>query len=219
MLDDPYNPCIGVEKFVVAGRERYLKNDELSRLGTAVSEVEAKRPDLAPAMAAIRLLIFTGCRRNEILDLKWEHVDVEAACLRLPDSKTGAKVVHLPAPALEVLSNIERVEGNAYVIVGRKSGARLVGLNHIWARVRERADLEDVRLHDLRHSYASTAVNLNIGLQIIGNLLGHKQASTTEKYAHVDDDPAKAAAERIGAAIVGAMFSGKTAEVHKLGKG
>ncbi len=209
---DGSNPCRHVEKFKERKRERYLSASELLCLGEVLAEAERTRTELPGAIAAIWLLIFTGCRRSEILTLRWEHVDFEKECLRLPDSKTGARTIHLNAPALEILSVVEHQDGNPYVIVGGKPGAHLVNLRKPWQRIRKQADLEDVRLHDLRHSFASVAVGLGESLHMTGKLLGHSQAQTTQRYAHLADDPVKAATERVGAAISG-MMAGKTSEV------
>jgi integrase len=209
---DGSNPCRHVEKFKERKRERYLSASELLRLGEVLADAERTRTELPGAIAAIRLLIFTGCRRGEILTLRWEHVDFEKECLRLPDSKTGARTIHLNAPALEILSVVEHQDGNPYVIVGGKPGAHLVNLRKPWQRIRAQAELEDVRLHDLRHSFASVAVGLGESLHMTGKLLGHSQAQTTQRYAHLADDPVKAATERVGAAISG-MMAGKTGEV------
>jgi integrase len=124
-------------------------------------------------IAAIRLLLVTGCRLNEILTLRWDYLDMEGLCLRLPETKTGAKVVQLSAPALEILSNIERRDGNPYVIVGQKRGSHLVNAQKPWRYIRTQASLDDVRLHDLRHTFASVAAGLGEGLSMIGKLLGH----------------------------------------------
>ena len=212
---DGSNPCRHVEKFKERKRERYLSASELRRLGEVLEGVERTGTEFAGAIAAIRLLILTGCRRGEILGLRWDDVDFENQCLRLPDSKTGARIVHLNAPALELLSNIERQDGNPYVIVGGKPGAHLINLKKPWQRIRERAHLKDVRLHDLRHSFASVAVGLGESLHMTGKLLGHTQAQTTQRYAHLADDPVKAASDRVGAAISG-MMAGKTGKIVHL---
>ena len=135
------------------------------------------------------------------MTLRWENVAPETAELRLPDSKTGAKVVHLGKPAVAVLRGITRVEGNPWVIAGRRLGSRVASLHYPWGLIRKRADLDDVRLHDLRHSFASGALLIGEGLPMIGKLLGHSQVQTTARYAHLADDPAKAAADRIASRI------------------
>jgi integrase len=130
----------------------------------------------------------------------------------LPDSKTGAKILHLPPPALATLAETPRIEGNPFVIVGGNAGARLINLQKPWRAIRARAGLDDVRLHDLRHAFASVAASSGMGLPIIGKILGHTQASTTARYAHLASDPVKAAAASVASKIESAMAS------HDLGK-
>ena len=155
------------------------------------------------AVAAIRLLIFTGARLSEILTLRWDYV--EHSYLRLPDSKTGAKLIYLNPPARELLARLPRIEDNPYVIPGDKPGACLVNLQKPWRLIRARAGLEDVRIHDLRHTFASIGAARGLSLPMIGKLLGHTQAATTERYAHLADDPVLAASEAIGQRIAAAM--------------
>ena len=147
--------------------------------------------------------MLTGCRRNEILTLRWEEVDLEAAELRLRDSKTGPRVVPLPAAAVSVLAALPRVPGNPWVIPGAKPGGHLSNLNDHWLRIRARAGLEDVRIHDLRHSFASRALALGESLPTIGRLLGHGQVATTARYAHLARDAVKASASRVADSIAG----------------
>jgi integrase len=131
--------------------------------------------------------------------------------LRLPDSKTGAKTIHLNAPALAVVERLPRMEGCPYVLPGRgKNGepTALTNLYHWWYAVRDYADLKDVRIHDLRHSFASIAVAGGLALPVIGGLLGHTQAATTQRYAHLADDPLKVAAQMVGARLADAMRGG-----------
>ena len=199
---DGSNPCRHVKRFREQPRERFLSDAEYRRLGVALREAEHEGTVAAPAVAAIRLLMLTGCRLSEIMTLRWEYVALEAAELRLPDSKTGAKVVHLGAPAVAVLSGIARGEGNPWVITGRRPGSRLASLHYPWGRIRKRAGLDDVRLHDLRHSFASGGLLVGEGLPVIGKLLGHSQVQTTARYAHLADAPVKAAADRIASRIV-----------------
>ena len=208
---DGSNPCRHVKKYPERQRERFLTADEWKRLADTLNDCAEPRN----VVAAIRLLAFTGCRLSEILTLRWEHVEIEAACLRLPESKTGAKIVYLSAPALEVLASIKPIEDNPYVIVGRRPGSHLIDLQRPWRRIRRKARLEGVRIHDLRHSYASVGAGVGLSLPIIGKMLGHTQAVTTERYAHLAADPLKTAVERVGAEIVAAM-EGKQAEVVEL---
>ena len=195
------NPCRHVKRFREERRERFLSDDEYRRLGTALREAERTGTVSASAIAAIRLLMLTGCRLSEIMTLCWDNVALDAAELRLSDSKTGAKVVHLGEPAVAVLRGIARVEGNPWVITGRRPGSRIASLHFPWGRIRERAGLADVRLHDLRHSFASGGLLVGEGLPMIGKLLGHSQVQTTARYAHLADDPVKAAADRIASRI------------------
>jgi integrase len=152
-------------------------------------------------VAAIRLLILTGARLNEILTLKWEWIDFDNSCVRLPDSKTGAKTIYLSPPAMQVLATLPRYEDNPHVICGQKKGACLVNLQKPWDAIRARAGLDKVRIHDLRHSFASIAVASGMSLPMIGKLLGHSQPQTTARYAHLADDPMKLAADQIGKKI------------------
>ena len=165
--------------------------------------------ELASAIAAVRLLILTGCRLNEIMTLQWEHVDIAGKALRLPDSKTGAKVVHLGQPAIELLEKIERVEENPWVIAGTMPGAPAHRPQPFWQRVRARAGLKDVRIHDLRHTFASTAVAAGQGLPMIGKLLGHTQVQTTARYAHLAADPVKNAADQVAGNIAASLNEGR----------
>ena len=195
------NPCRYVKRFRERRRERFLSDEEYRRLGAVLRESEDTGTVADAAIAAIRLLMLTGCRLSEIMTLRWDLVALEAGELRLPDSKTGAKVVHLGEPARAVLRGIAREEKNPWVIRGRRPGSRLASLHFPWGRIRKRAGLDDVRLHDLRHSFASGGLLVGEGLPMIGKLLGHSQVQTTARYAHLADDPVKAAADRIAARI------------------
>ncbi len=198
---DGSNPCRHIRKYKESRRERFLSAAELRRIGEMLSEMKAERVEMASALIAIRLLILTGCRLSEILTLKWEHVDFDAGVLNLPDSKTGAKVVYLGQPAVEMLRTAPRLHDNPWVIWGKKPGAHLYGLQDVWERVRARAGLKNARIHDLRHTFASAAVAAGQGLPMIGKLLGHTQVATTARYAHLAADPVKAAAEQVSSAI------------------
>jgi integrase len=166
--------------------------------------------------AAIRLLLFTGCRLREILHLRWEHVDLERGLIFMPDSKSGRKTVILNAPALAVLAGLERV--GPYVVPGDDPQKPRADLKRPWEAVAKRAGLGGVRLHDLRHTYASFGAGGGFGLPIIGKLLGHTQASTTQRYAHLDADPLRRASDAIGGWIAAAL-DGKRGEVVTLKSG
>ena len=210
---DGSNPCRHVEKYSERKRERMLSAEEFSRLGDALA-----RSDRSPyVIAAIKLLVFTGARLREILGLRWEWIDFERGEARLPDSKSGAKTLHLPPPALAVLAELPRVEGNPHIIVGNVGGRALVNLEKPWRAIRKDAGLDDVRLHDLRHAFAAVAASSGMGLPIIGKMLGHTQAATTHRYAHIAADPVKAAAAAVAGKIAGAMNNAKqTAEIVSL---
>ena len=211
---DGSNPCRHVEKFAERKRERMLSPAELARLGDALAAYDGS----PYAVAAVKLLVFTGARLGEVLGLKWEWIDFERGEARLPDSKTGAKTLHLPPPALAVLAELPRLEGNPHVIAGGKAGAALVNLEKPWRAIRKAAGLDDVRLHDLRHAFASVAASSGMGLPIIGKMLGHTQPATTARYAHLASDPVKAAAAAVAGKIAAAMAGGKMARPARRGR-
>lgn len=248
---DGTNPCRHVEKYAERKVERFLSDAELRVLGETLTAMEDERTAPSTAIAAVRLLVFTGCRLNEIVTLQWEHVDLANGCLRLPDSKTGAKLVHLNAPARDVLAKLPRQPGNPHVIAGFTEGGHLQSMENIWQRIRMRATvmlweavpesapgklvvtlkarlgrlptyaevvaearaveikipvgLTDVRLHDLRHSFASVGAAAGMALPIIGKLLGHTQPATTHRYAHLSADPIRRANDLIGQRLAEAM--------------
>ncbi len=156
---DGSNPCRHIEKFGEQKRERMLSTAELARLGEALAAAKAS----PQAIAAVKLLVFTGARLGEILGLRWDWIDFERGEARLPDSKTGAKTLHFPPPALAVLADRPRFAGNPHVIVGQKGGAALANLQKPWRAIRKAAGLDDVRLHDLRHAFASVAASSGMG--------------------------------------------------------
>ncbi len=196
------NPCKYVRKYREEKRERFLTEAEFRHLGAVLNGMEAAgRLPVYPA-AAIRLLMLTGCRRNEIVALQWKHVDLASGELKLADSKTGARLVPLSPAAARVLAELPRIEGNPWVIPGTKKPEKpLSDLNHYWDRVRAEADLDDVRLHDLRHSFASRALALGESLSMIGKLLGHNKIETTSRYAHLARDSIKASSARVADSI------------------
>jgi integrase len=210
---DGSNPVRHVQRYPENKRERYLSQAELLRLAEALNEVERLQLEEPAPIAAIRLLLLTGCRSGEIKELRWSEVDFDRKCLRLADSKTGRKTIYLSSGALEILAGIERQPDNPYVIVGANPGCHLVGLTRAWYRIRKRAGLEDVRLHDLRHTYASIGAGLGLSLPMIGTLLGHTVPATTQRYAHLAAHPMLEAAERIGNSLDAAMSGRPKANV------
>ncbi|MFN8829014.1 MAG: tyrosine-type recombinase/integrase, partial [Labrys sp. (in: a-proteobacteria)] len=198
---DGTNPRKHIKKYPEEKRERFLSQAEMRRVGEVLRDMEGEGIELPSAIAAVRLLMLTGCRLGEIMNLKWEHVDLAGRALRLTDSKTGAKVVHLGQATIDVLAKIAKAPRNPWVIVGTLPGARLSDLQPFWQRVRARAGLKDARIHDLRHTFASTAVAAGQGLPMIGKLLGHTQVQTTARYAHLAADPVRTAAEEVSGQI------------------
>ena len=206
VVQETANPCRTAQKYRVRRRERFLTDAEFRRLGQALDELEATGRLSPHAAAAIRLLMLTGCRRNEILTLRWEEVHLEAHELRLPDSKTGPRTISLSVEAADVLAAIPKVPGNPWVIPGTRPGQRLSSIFEPWSRVRARAGLDDVRIHDLRHSYASRALALGESLPVIAKLLGHAQIQTTARYTHLTRDSVKDAATRVANDIAQDIF-------------
>lgn len=234
MRPDHTNPCRRVVRFDEKARERFLSATEFAALGEALMNAESgnlknqndKGVEISvhanpQAVRAIRLLIFTGMRLGEVLGLRWEFIDFANGRANLPDSKTGKKVVQLPAPALEVLATVAKPEnGKGFVILGgdgKYPDTPLINMKTPWQRIRKAAGLDDVRLHDLRHAYASVAVAGGFSLPMIGALLGHREMRTTQRYAHLADDPQRAAADQVGGMIASHMKGPKVgAEVVPL---
>lgn len=224
------NPVHGVPLIKGTPKERFLTEGEVAALADALHVLEETRQLHERFAAAIRLLLLTGCRKGEIVGLQWGWIDDERGVIRLPDSKTGAKVVPLAPAAAEILAGLPREKGVPFVlpaIRGEQKGP-LVGLQKAWERVRDHAtilsrqraaeagldehqavDLSNVRLHDLRHSFASFAVADGASLYLVGKVLGHRQSRTTEVYAHLRDDPLKAVADRTATRIAAAMKGGR----------
>jgi integrase len=226
VVADGTKPASGIDKYRETRRERFLNGEELERLGTAIREAEtigipwnvdaskstAKHLPKAAnrltkislsAGAAVRLLLFTGCRLREILNLRWEYVDLERGLLFLPDSKSGRKTIILNAPALTVLNGLR--QAGPFVVPGDNPDSPRADLKRPWEAITTRAGLTGVRLHDLRHTYASFGAGGGLGLPIIGRLLGHSQVSTTARYAHLDNDPLRRASEAIAGRISAAL--------------
>jgi integrase len=210
---DGSNPCRHVPKFREHKRERYLSHAELQRLGMVLSAALEDGSETPHIIAAFRLLILTGCRLGEIQTLKWEYITPHG--MELPDTKTGARRIPLPQAARDVLAALPHDIGNPYVIAGKLEGRYATDFQHPWRRIRERAELEGVRIHDLRHTYASNAVSSGMPIQMVGRLLGHTQLQTTMRYAHLADEPVNQAAEENAARLSAAI--GATNNLRRAG--
>ena len=200
-LPEGRNPCRGIVGFREKARERFLSDAEFRRLGEALHFVETEGRMSIYGIAAIRLLLLTGCRKNEVLTLKWADVDLDTGQLKLEETKTGTRTVVLSPEAAEVIAGIPRREGNPHVIVGQLPGEHLRNLYGAWHVIRRIAEIGDVRLHDLRHSFASRALALGESLPAIGRLLGHRRVETTARYAHLAQDTLRLSASRIADSI------------------
>jgi integrase len=194
----PENPVAGVRKAPDRHSERFLSEEELTALGTALEAQDASTPK---ATAIIRLLAMTGCRRREIERLTWVEVDLVGGFLRLKDSKTGAKNVFLSQDAANVLSEVPREEGSVWVFPATTGSGHYQHTPKVWTEVRRRAGLTGVRLHDLRHTFASRSLAEGASLEVVAALLGHRERRTTERYAHLASHPIKEAANRAGRSI------------------
>ncbi len=224
-VDEGTNPARGIKAFKESRRERFLAADELARLGEAIRKAEGEGIEYVPPVregkklkhvpknlppqridtfsaAALRLLVFSGARLREILHAKWSDLDADHATLAV-FGKTGQRYIHLPPPAMEVISRLERA--GDYIIASTDPKKPKADLARPWRTIQKAARLEGVRIHDLRHSFASVAVSGGASLPMIGHLLGHTQAQTTARYAHLAADPVKAAAEKTAATIEAAM--------------
>jgi integrase len=199
------NPARGLKKPPVRKMQRFLSLTELRKLADSLDEELALTGAHFP-VAAIRLLALTGCRRGEIVGLRWTAVDLERRLLHLADSKTREKTVYLSLAAAAIIAGLPRVYGNPFVIAATRGKKPSAAVDKAWDRVRTRAGLRDVRLHDLHHTFASIGAGASLGLPIIGKLLGHTQASTTARYSHLADDPIRRAADAIGETIAAAMI-------------
>lgn len=195
------NPVHGITRYRERKLERFLTMEELARIGTVLHEAERTQTETHSVIAAVRLLILTGARLGEILGLRWAGIDWQRGLAQLSDSKTGEKTLYLSPEALEILRNLPRQAGNPYVLPGRHHGKPLVNPYKPWVRLCHQAKLEGVRLHDLRHTYASMGAALGLSLPILGKLLGHQQAATTQRYAHLAPDPVYEAAHRVSARL------------------
>lgn len=206
------NPVVGIKRFPDKKGDRYLSNKELAALGAAIRRAKAAGEN-STALAILELLIFTGARKGEVEALRWSEVDFNLSCLRLGDSKTGQKTIAINREALRLLTALIPPDGpkdvlsKGFVFPAHRGDGFYRGTPRVWERIRAVAGLQDVRLHDLRHSFASVAVSMGASLPMIAALLGHADSFTTQRYAHLHDDPLRAASELIGNRIAAAINS------------
>jgi integrase len=207
------NPARRIKKFREEEKKRYLSEEEQTRLGEVLADALEDGTESLQAVSAILLLIYTGCRLSEILTLRWDYVTTHH--LELPDSKTGRRRIPLPREAYDILAELPREAGNPYVIVGEVPGERLINLQKPWTRIRKRAGIPDVRMHDLRHTYASVAMKHGIDPFTLKEILGHKSLQTTLRYAHLADDAVQTAAGTVAARLARTVRS-RSATVQPL---
>lgn len=202
------NPC---EKAVVRKtdnrRERFLSIDEIKRLGAALDELEAEGMNVK-AIQITRLWVLTGCRRQEIAELKWDEIDFERGLLVLADSKTGRSVRPLAAAAVKLLQTIERDEDSDFVFPADSGESFFQGTKKVWPKIIAKAGLEGVTPHTLRHTVGAIATSSGEALALTGAILGHANMRSTMIYAHVEMDPSKLAADRVGAQLAAALGTG-----------
>ncbi|HIF64808.1 MAG TPA: DUF4102 domain-containing protein [candidate division UBP10 bacterium] len=198
------NPCRWVTKYKEEARKRYLGELELRRLGNELERLGKSGEESPYVVAAINLLLMTGARSGEILALRWSYIDFEQGLIHLPDSKTGRKDLEMAAEVREILQSLPR-DGGPWVLPGNKEGQHLVNLFKPWSRIRERLNMTDVRINDLRHTFASMSVTVNISLPVIGGLMGHKSTATTQRYAHLMRDTGRQAANQVATDISKAL--------------
>jgi integrase len=210
------NPVLGVKRYPDRNNQRFLSASQLANLGVALRKVANEANP--SAIAIIKMLAFTGARKSEITRLMWREVDFDHGCLRLAESKTGPKIVPLGPPALELLSGLFLERDAGWVFPSRDKRKPFTGLEKIWDRVRNLAGYPNLRIHDLRHSFASMGLARGNALTVIGALLGHSDVKTTARYAHLGDDPLRAAVSEISGAMADAMSeTPNEAEVVQLG--
>ena len=208
LTPEDFNPAKKIERFPETRRERFLTTEEFKKLGQTFRELD-EGGRFGTAIPALMFLLLTGARLNEILKLKWSYVDLERGLLLLPDSKTGKKTITLNSASAAILGELknkaDKKQNGEYVFYGIDPGIPRSDLKKPWAAVTEATGLAGLRIHDLRHSFASIGAGAGLGLPIVGKLLGHTQAATTQRYAHLDADPLRKASDAIGIKIVAAL--------------
>ena len=180
------NPCTGINKYKENQKQRFLSDAELKRLEESLILQEKEQPKSYCTVKALSLIMYTGCRMGEILNLKWENVYIKDRYIHLPDTKTGEGARPLNQKAIDLLSSMKHKEGNPYVFYGKIPGQPIVEIKKAWKTILKRAEIKDFRIHDLRHSFASFALKKGVPLVHVSKLLGHRNIATTMRYAHLE---------------------------------
>lgn len=214
LRDQGSNPCQYVKHYKENGNARFLDKAEIARLWEALEVIKMQNVISPYAINAVKLLILTGCRLSEIRTLKWSYI--RGNHVEFPDTKTGYKRIPLNVDAMAVLGEIPRLVDNDYVICGKKKGHHIVNLQSSWLRIRAKAGLDDVRIHDLRHTFASQAIMGGMSLAVVSKLLGHSKIGTTMRYAHLADEELAKASESIGGFLKPPASESKSASTHHL---
>jgi integrase len=191
------NPCIGVRKYKDNKKQRFLSDLELAKLEATLAQHEITHPSSICSVNAIRLLLYIGCRKGEVLNLKWENVHIKDDFVYLDDTKTGESARPLHPKAVTLLASWQPKEGNPYIFYGKVSGKPLTDVKTAWRTILKKAGIKDFRIHDLRHSYASFALKKGVDLYTVSKLLGHKNIATTTRYAHLELESLKKATNKV----------------------
>jgi len=206
------NPCRGIPKFEEEERDRFIESHELPRVTKAIDKEKNKI-----ARNAIWLYLLTGLRKSELLSLKWSDINFERKEIRLAETKAGRKhYLPLTSEAVELLQSIVRIEGNPYVLPGRRQGRHLVNIDKPWRRIRKAAGVEDIRLHDLRRTVGSWLAQSGNSLHLIGKILNHSSPQTTKRYARFQQDSLREAMESQNKRLMGVAGKRKSGEVIKI---
>lgn len=215
------NPCSAVKRFPEIRRERFLSEPELARLGSVLVKAESEQTELTDAIDALRLLSLTGCRLNEVLSLRWDDIDLQNGVLMIGDAKSGARSHAIGAPAIALLSGIGQVAGSPWVFHRRDRSGPLPDytLKKVWRRVRKAAGIEDVRLHDLRHTVGTYAGQTGANAFLVRDKLGHKTIAMTSRYVNRDADPLRQLSDEVECRIATAMKGLVDAEVVQIRSG
>ena len=213
------NPCRRITRYKEESRDRFLSRAELKRLGDTLTLAEQEQREHPSVIRAVWLLLMTGCRLNEILNLRWDQVDTDRGLLNLSDSKTGARLHALGDDAFRYLKSISPEESSPWVVphTDRSKALPDYTMEKAWRRIRIAAEVSDVRLHDLRHTFGTYAGGLGLNAFMVRDLLGHRDIATSSRYVSRDTNPARVASSQVGRSIVSAMEGEDDAEIFSLG--